>query len=280
MRYDLTDKVALVTGATSGIGWEIAKGLAQLGAQVIVHGRSDAKLSRLLKRLPNTQNSDKHIAVKADFRDLSHVRKMTDQVLSETKKLDILVNNAGVWTPRRQTTKQGYELQFQVNYLAPFLTLQLLKNHLTKGRVVNITSAMHLRGHLDFADLMYEYRPYSGLGAYAQSKLALMMATKSWAEKTPADKFTINAVHPGIVRTKIASGMSWQALVFRAFGLFYLTPREGAVGPLRLAASPKYEGKTGGYYTNHEKTAPHPLVQDKAARERLWTVSKELCSIE
>lgn len=280
MRYDLSNKVALVTGATSGIGREVAKGLAQLGARVIVHGRSEAKLARLLKQLPDTQNSEKHISVKADFEDLDEVRAMADKVISSTNKLDILVNNAGVWTPKRRVTKQGYERQFQVNYLAPFLILHALQNQLSHGRVINVTSAAHLKGHLDFGDLMYEKRPYSGLGAYAQSKLALMMMTKSWAEKTPVDKFTVNAVHPGVVRTKIASGFSWQALVFNAFGLFYLTPREGAAGPLRLAASPRYEGKTGGYYANHEENSPHALVRDKAAREKLWVLSKELCGIE
>lgn len=279
MRYDLSGKRAFVTGATGGIGFEIAKGLALLGAHVTIHGRSERRIEKSLKQLQALTEPNRIDAVKADFGSFDQVNLMAETLVSKGQKLDILVNNAGRWTNKRRISDDGHELQFQINYLVPFLLTHRLQNMIEHGRVINLSSEAHQAADLRFDDLEYERRRYSSILAYGQSKLALTMATRSWSEKIHPEKFTINAVHPGVVRTNIASGYSFQALAFKAFGLFYLTPREGAMAPICLAADEKYAGKSGGYYRKRERATPQPLVEDKAARDRLWAVTNELLGI-
>lgn len=280
MRYNLSGKTAFVTGATSGIGFEIARGFALLGAHVIIHGRSDARLERSLKKLQAATDKARIECVQADFSSLNQVQALAKNLNDRNQKLDILVNNAGCWTNRRKTSQDGHELQLQVNYLVPFYLIHNLQGLLQGGRVINLSSDAHKRAAaLRFDDLEYEKRRYSGFLAYAQSKLALTMATKSWSEKIPPETFTVNAAHPGIVQTNIASGYSLQALAFKAFGVFYKTPREGARTPICLAADDKYADQSGGYYKNRELAAVHPLVNDKQARDELWTVTNKWLGI-
>jgi len=279
MRYNLSGKRAFVTGATGGIGFEIAKGLALLGAHVTIHGRSERRIEKSLKNLRALTEADRIDAVKADFGSLEQAKTMSDTLVSNGRKLDIFINNAGRWTNKRRISEDGHELQFQINYLVPFLLTHQLQGMIEHGRVINLSSEAHRAADLRFDDLEYEKRRYSSVLAYGQSKLALTMATKSWSEKVDPNKFTINAVHPGVVLTNIASGYSFQALAFKAFGLFYLTPREGAMAPICLAADDKYAGKSGDYYRKRERDKPHPLVDDKAARDRLWAVTNKWLGI-
>ena len=284
MRYDLHGKVALVTGATNGIGFEIAKGLAQLGAQVIVHGRDIERAQQTAETLGQVASSNiQHLYINANFNSFDEVHRLAEQTCSATNHLDILINNVGVWTPDKDLSKDGLELQFQVNHLSPFLLTHLLQDHIIKssgGRVINVSSAMHLRGTIDYEDPNFNRRRYNGLSAYAQSKLAMVMASKSWSEVFDPEKCTVNSVHPGVVRTNIARGFSLQALAFRAFGLFYLTPREGAATPIYLAAEPKLAGKTGGYYRKYETATTHPWVNDEQQRSKLWELSRKLALID
>lgn len=280
MRYDLSGKVALVTGATGGIGAEIAKGLAMLGAQIFLHGRDAKKVEDACAALPQMRNVKPHQGVVADFSSLAAVSKLADTVTQQAEKLDILVNNAGIWVPERHLSTEGHELQFAVNYLAPFLLTERLRPLLADAggaKTINLASAMHLRGSLNFNDLMFEHHRYSGIDAYAQSKLALVMATREWAKRVPAQDISFFAVHPGIVRTNIAGTSGWQSMMFNAFGLFYLTPREGARTPIYLAAEPNLQHLSGHYFREYEKSRVHKLVDDADARTRLWTLSEALC---
>lgn len=284
MRYDLHGKTALVTGATSGIGFETAKGLAQLGARVIVHGRCLERARTAATALPQlTDESTKHLYIEADFNSFQKVHKLAEQTISLTDHLDILINNAGTWTPKKILSEDGLERQFQVNHLSPFLLTHLLQEHILQsgdGRVINVASAMHMRGTVNFEDPCFRHRRYNGLSAYAQSKLAVVSASKSWSEVFSPNQCTVNAIHPGIVRTNIARGANIQGLIFRAFGLFHLTPREGAATSVFLAAEPEMATKTGRYYHRYEQARTHPCVMDAKHRARLWRLSRKLTLID
>jgi NAD(P)-dependent dehydrogenase (short-subunit alcohol dehydrogenase family) len=201
----------LVTGATDGLGHALALDLARRGATVLLHGRSDARLSDAARELREATGSARLRAYRAAFSSLDEVRRLAERVLAE-ERLDVLVNNAGIGagppgTPRQESA-DGYELRFAANYLAPFLltnALLLLLRRSAPARIVNFASAGQVP--LDFGDLMLE-RDHDGGRAYRQSKLAEVMFTFELAERLDRagePGVTVNALHPAtFMNTKMA----------------------------------------------------------------------------
>jgi NAD(P)-dependent dehydrogenase (short-subunit alcohol dehydrogenase family) len=173
----ISEKTILVTGATDGIGKATALQLADLGARVIVHGRTGKRVGEALRDFPLSAKID---AISADFTSLRQVREMAREILERYPRLDVLVNNAGVYQKERLVTEDGYEATFQINYLAPFYLTYLLHELLLKSapsRVVNVSSMVHSAGEMHLDDLQAERRPYDGYDAYAQSKLGNVLFT-------------------------------------------------------------------------------------------------------
>src|SRR5215470_10969586 len=177
---NIEDKTVLVTGSTDGVGRLVARRLADQGARVLIHGRDRTRSEQLLKEI---QAADRGSAVflPADFSSLAEVRRLADTVRQECDRLDILINNAGIGSGgsdgKRETSQDGFELRFAVNYLAGFLLTRLLLPLLkasAPARIVNVSSAGQQA--IDFADVMLT-RDYSGARAYCQSKLAQVMFT-------------------------------------------------------------------------------------------------------
>ena len=187
----MTKKV-LVTGSSDGIGLETARQLKALGHEVIVHGRNHA---RAQGAVPGAQNWV------CDFSSLEDVRTAAARLPAG---IDVLINNAGVYLQKREVTRDGYELTFQVNHLAHFLLTNLLLPSLSDGaRIINVSSQVHSGGRIDWDDPMAE-RSFSGYGAYAQSKLANILFTRELARRQT--KATVNALHPGVIGTKLLHG--------------------------------------------------------------------------
>lgn len=267
MHVDLKGKRALVTGATGGIGYETAKGLLSLGADVIITGRSEQKLALTQEYLRKDTGRDTVSLIQADFSDLAQVQSLAEQA----EALDILVNNAGVITNARTLSAKGHDLQWQVNFLAPaLLSLKLGPAMQPTGRIVNVASGAHKRGKLHLDDPSFEGRPYSALAAYAQSKLAMVMLTRHlgalWAETGP----NVYAVHPGVVRTGFAQGTGALGIAFNLFKPFYKSPRRGARGVLSASCSPFTKDDTGCYYDGMLKQKPSKQAQDDSACRSLY----------
>jgi NAD(P)-dependent dehydrogenase (short-subunit alcohol dehydrogenase family) len=292
---DLTGKLAVVTGATGGLGYETALGLAQAGASVVLAGRNGDKGRQAIGRIRSLYPDALVRFEEVDLAELRSIAAFADRLLAQGKAIDILVNNAGVMTPpQRKTTKDGFELQFGTNHLGHFALTGRLLPLLAGGRgprVVNVASLMHRVGKMRFDDLQWE-KSYSPEGGYGQSKLANMLFTFELQRRSDAGGWGLmsNAAHPGASRTDLIAnqmGTSFRAKVAtRMVGLIGQSAADGALPTLYAATSP--EARSGGYYGPDGmleiKGAVAPAVISKRARDvsaaqRLWVVSEELTGV-
>ncbi len=273
-----TKKSALVTGATGGIGYAVAFDLARQGAHIYLHGRNaqmvDGAVANLRRALPQAEVTP----VVADFTDLAQVRRMAAEIASP---LDILVNNAGCWTAARSETSDGFETQFAVNYLSPFLLTELLLPKLhtaAAARIVMVSSKVHARGDIDFEDLMLRQGRYNGVTAYANSKLCGLLMMTSLAARLVGSNICINAAHPGAVATDIARAGGAVAFLLRLGRPFLLSPAQGARTPVMLAIDPSIL-TSGVYYENEQPAQMHKNASDAAIAEKLYLISVKLVGL-
>ena len=266
----------VVTGATDGIGRSTARALARHGADVVVHGRSAAKVEAVVAELRDLTGRAPPAPLIADLASLEDIRAAGRAFVSRGRPLDVLVNNAGVFMTQRQLSPDGHELSFAVNHLAPFLLTHLLMEALVaapRGRVVHVSSMAHARGRIDFDDLDF-VRGFSGLRAYATTKLMNVLFSNELARRLRASarsaQVTSNALHPGVVTTK---------LLREGFGMNgHDSLDEGAATSVHLAVSPDVDGVTGAYFARNSPTRPASVVNDVDAL-RLYELSTTLTSV-
>lgn len=282
-------RTIIVTGANSGIGFEIARALAAHGAQVILAVRDEAKGTEAIEKL-RAEHPDAALELRyVDLADLETVRAFATGV----KKLDVLINNAGVMMPPRTLTKQGYELQFGVNHLGHFALTALVFDALKRsadGRVVTVTSRQHNRGRMHFDDLHGEHK-YSRAGFYAQSKLANVVFGLELHRRLRAAELPVRSVlaHPGVVVTNLqTTGPTGLTKVALQLGsrLIAQPADMGALPPLYAAVHPDVDsGQLIGPDARNEAkgypTVVEPLeaARDRDVARRLWDVSEELSGI-
>ncbi|HTX96941.1 MAG TPA: SDR family NAD(P)-dependent oxidoreductase [Mycobacterium sp.] len=261
-----TSPTVLVTGATDGIGYATARRFVDEGATVYLHAPDQDSGEMAMTRLVKDGAEPLRLyLVVADFTRLDEVARLADTLAGTLPALDVLVNNAAIGAPQgRIHTRDGHELTFQVNYLAPYLLTTKLLPRLTGagGRVVNLSSVTHLGGNIKWKNLAGDQ--YWPLAAYAQSKLALTMYTKSLAEAGGAS-FTALSVHPGVFGTRL---LPFYGRVGR--------PAEEAAPILTTLASPTYPVVDGGYYDGLSFGKAAALVDNPRARSRLEKLSTHL----
>ena len=290
----LVGRSALVTGATGGLGYETALGLARLGARVILAGRNDPKGSAALARIRQAVPGAKVGFERLDLASLASIAALAAKLGDGPDALDILVNNAGVMAPaRRQTTADGFEMQFGTNYLGHFaLTARLMPVLLRsrpEARVVSLASLAHRLGRIDFDDLEAE-QSYEPWVAYRQSKLAMLIFARELQQRANRHDWAVRSIaaHPGWALTDIIDNGPGRSqnplktmlmnLVFRLRGQ---SAEAGALPILFAATAP--EAEPGGYYgpAGHGElrgpVAPSrvmPQATDPETARRLWEVSE------
>jgi NAD(P)-dependent dehydrogenase (short-subunit alcohol dehydrogenase family) len=267
---DPNPKTVLITGATNGLGRAVAGRLAQPGMTLLLHGRDRQRGAEIVAKAARA--GAKAAFYRADFAALREVRALGEQVASEHPRLHLLINNAGIgFGPpgsRRETSAEGYELRFAVNYLAPVLLTQCLLPTLVAAapsRIVNVASVGQQA--IDFDDVMLA-RGYSGVRAYRQAKLALIMWTFDLAEALCPRGVTVNALHP-------ATFMDTQ-MVLEAGVTPMSTVDEGARAVLNLAAGDAGAKTTGGYFDGLNPGRSKDQAYDEGARERLRRLTRDL----
>jgi NAD(P)-dependent dehydrogenase (short-subunit alcohol dehydrogenase family) len=269
----MTEKTILVTGSTDGVGRFVASRLAAAGALVLIHGRDRQRGEGLVAEI--AQKGGKARFYQADLASLVEVRQLAEEIAGDHRRLDVLVNNAGIGSAgrsgRRETSRDGHELRFAVNYLAGFLLTRLLLPLIkasAAARIVNVSSAG--QEAIDFDDVMLTHG-YSGTRAYCQSKLAQIMFTFDLAQELAGSRVTATCLHP-------ATYMN--TTMVRAAGHTPIsTVGEGAEAILNLAASAATEGETGLYFNGLRQARVLAQAYDAKARARLRALSFELCGL-
>ena len=277
----MTSKLCIVTGASSGIGTETAIGLARQGCHVVMVGRNPRKSEEARKRVWAAVPGAKVDLLLADFASLQAVRDLAATILDHYDRIDVLVNNAGLFEMKRRMTKDGFEMTFGVNHLAPFLLTNLLLDRLKasgSARIVNVASIAHRRAHLDFTDLQSQ-TSYSWLTAYSRSKLANILFTRELAKRLAETSVTANSLHPGLVATSIARSGFLPRIGMMLGRPFLISPARGAETSVYLAISPEVEGVSGKYFAKSEEADTAPNAQSDEDAARLWEVSAKMVGI-
>jgi len=278
----MKEKTCMVTGATSGIGLATAQALAQQGATVIVVGRNPEKGATTVARIRQETGNPSVEFMLADLSVQAEIRHLAREFQSRYSRLDVLVNNAGGFFLKRQLSADGIEMTLALNYLNFFLPTHLLLDTLkasAPARIVNVSSTVHKNAQIDFENLQRE-RKYSGIGAYGQSKLAVVLFTYELARRLEGTQVTVNALHPGFVATNIATNNGWPFKLFVPLGRFIaLSPKKGAQTSIYLASSPEVAGVTGKYF-DKKKAAPLTAAPyDQAVAQRLWEISVKMTGL-
>jgi NAD(P)-dependent dehydrogenase (short-subunit alcohol dehydrogenase family) len=286
---DQTGRIVIVTGASSGIGFEAAKQLSNKNAKVIIAVRNLEKGTAALQKIQSQNAKADVLVMLLDLADLNSVKQFAEDFNKQFSRLDLLINNAGVMIPPYSKTKDGFELQFGTNHLGHFaLTAQLfdLVKKTAGSRIVNVSSAAHKYGNLNFDDLNWEKRNYKAWKAYGDSKISNLYFTYELQRRLIANKSNIKvtAAHPGWTATDLQrhSGL------FEFLNTFFaMKIEQGALPTLRAATddaanSGDYFGPDGwqewkGYPI---KVKSNELSHDKNIAKKLWEVSEELTNIK
>ncbi|WP_375465960.1 SDR family NAD(P)-dependent oxidoreductase [uncultured Methylobacterium sp.] len=273
-------KTCLVTGATSGIGYETALGLARAGARVGIVGRDAGKVRACADAIRAAAPGVTIDGFVADLAAQAEIRRLADEIRALYPRLDVLVNNAGAIFDRRETTIDGFERTWALDHLGyVLLTLELLDLLKASGRpgagarIVNVASAAHTRGRIAFDDLQGEHS-YGALRAYSQAKLGNVLFTYALARRLAGSTVTVNALHPGVIDTGFAKNTG--GLFGTAWGLirpFLTKPADGAATSLHLATAPSVEGVSGRYFARSRETSSSAYSRDEAVQERTFALS-------
>jgi retinol dehydrogenase 12 len=278
-------KICLITGATSGIGAVTARELARQGAHVIIVGRSAEKGARTAEQIRSETGATSVDSLTADLSVRGEVARLADVVRARYPRLDVLVNNAGAMYWHRRLSADGVEMTLALNHFSYFMLANLLLPLLKQSapaRIVNVASDAHKRMAINFDDIELAER-YSGWKAYQQSKLANILFTYELARRLEGTNVTANALHPGFVRTnflEVFDNARGGWFVKQIANMVALTPEQGALTSIYLASSPEVDGISGRYFVKKKPIASSPQSQDRAAAERLWTVSEEMSEVK
>ena len=285
---DQAGRVAIVTGANSGIGYETARALAKKGATVIMACRNQGKGEAAAQQIRGEKPKGAVEMMRLDLGDLDSVRAFADEFKGHYDRLDLLINNAGIMHPPFGKTKQDFETQFGVNHLGHFALTGLLLDLIRStphARIVTVSSAAHRFGRIDFDNLNAE-KGYRSNAAYGQSKLANLLFTYELQRKLQAagsDTIAV-AAHPGWTATNLQQNSG----VVRFFNRFFAqTPYMGALPTLRAATAPDVQG--GEYYGPGKrmemvgypvKVGSNGRSHDTAVAAELWAVSEEMTGVQ
>ncbi|XAR50216.1 Very-long-chain 3-oxoacyl-CoA reductase [Bertholletia excelsa] len=281
---------AIVTGATSGIGAETARVLAKRGVRVVIPARNIKKAAKVKEDIQRESPGAEVMLFEIDLSSLASVHRFCSRFLSLGLPLNILVNNAGKFSQKLEFSEDKVEMTFATNYLGHFLLTELLLDNMVEtaentgiqGRIINVSSVIHswVKRESFCFKKMLNPKNYNGTRAYAQSKLANILHAKELARQLKAKNasVSINAVHPGIVKTGIIrdhKGFITDSLFFLASKLLKTTS-QGASTTCYVALSPQVEKVSGKYFADCNESSCSGLANDESAAQKLWRQTKAL----
>ena len=272
-------KLCVLTGATSGVGYQAARRLAQGGASLVLVCRNSLKAAQVQAELQHACGNQVDV-LQADLSKLDEVRTAADMILERYPQIDMLINNAGLHNTHRILTEQGFETVFCVNHLASFLLTRLLLDRMVASapsRILQVNSQGHRFGGLDLTDLTWQRRRYRGLQGYGASKVAQLLTVWELAERLQGTGVTINAMHPGEVHTNIGmnNGPIYRFYQRYLIGWTLKDPVISGEAIYYLVAAPEMAGISGRFFnlTIDEKPAKHAI--DRELGKRVWVISEQ-----
>lgn len=274
----MQNKVCVVTGGNAGIGKAIVIALARQQAQVVFvsrdAGRGQAALAEILQAAPNSRVE----MVVGDLGSIASTQRLAEKLLDKLPAIHVLINNAGIWITKRILNEDGLELSFMVNYLAPFILTNRLLSRMqasAPARIVNVNAGLYVNGRLDL-NRTPTGQDFSRIRTYADSKLANVFFTQELAHRIAGSGVTVNAVHPGVIRTDLGASPGLIGVGLKLVKRFWQSPMVGADAPVWLATAPELDAVSGRYFVLREDTPVAAVAQDNNLAQRLWTFSEEL----
>ena len=275
----LDRKVCLITGGTSGIGKETALALARMGAIIVLPARNMELAARVKQEIIEQTGNTLVDIMPCDMASMVSIIAFANAIKAKYDRLHILINNAGIMQAKRKVSRDGIELIFAVNHLAPFLLTKLLLDLMkvsAPARIINVASEAHENVILNFDDLESR-KTYSSFKVYGQSKLANILFTLKLSQMLMGTGVTANSLHPGVVATNIFNVLP--PVLRHLAKWFMLTPAQGAETTVYLASSPEVENMTGEYFNKKKIAYTSSIARDTAVAERLWVASEAFLSV-
>ncbi|MGB2994264.1 MAG: SDR family oxidoreductase [Paenisporosarcina sp.] len=272
-------KVAIVTGANSGMGLATTIELAKQGFHVVMMCRNEEKGLRALKDAISQSQSSSIELIQGDLGSFESIRNFASAFQTKSEHLDVLINNAGVVTVKRELTSEGHEAQLGVNHLGHFYLTQLLLNELqraTQGRIIVVSSGAHKWGKIDIQDMEMS-RGYNVAKGYGRSKLANLLFMQELTSRLEGTNVTINAVHPGAVSTNLGINRKTEfgRIFVNLLKPFFLTPTQGAQTAIHLATSNEVASISGKYFYQMKEDTMSKLAQNPHLAKGLWLWSEQ-----
>lgn len=282
---DLSGKVAIVTGANSGIGVETVRALTHAGADVVLCSRDLAAGDRAAESIRSGNVKGKITVKQLDLADFSSISAFSESVNKELSRLDLLILNAGVMACPLMRTKEGFEMQIGVNHIGHFYLTSLLLPKLkasgtaeSPSRVVSVSSLAHTFGQINLEDLNYNQRKYYSWGSYGQSKLANVLFVRELARRMEAENSHVKAysLHPGAIKTNLQRHMGWMNIPFSLFSPLLKTQAQGAATTIVAATAPDIP--SGAYLADCKEAKSSAAGRDMSVASALWAKTEELVS--
>jgi len=279
----MAGKLCVVSGSTSGVGLAAVRRLARAGAGIVMLCRNPNKAEAVQRELVTRTNAPVEVVL-ADFSDLASLRVAAEVLLRDYPQIDVLINSAGLFSTSRTITGDGFETVFCVNHLAPFLLTHLLLERLKQSapaRIIQVNSEGHRFGGLDLADLNWEHRRYNGYRGYGASKIAQLLATWEFADRLQGTGVTINAMHPGDVRTNIGNnnGPLYRWFQRIVIGPMLKDPAISGEALYTLAAAPELADVSGRFFHLTIDEAPAAHAMDRQKGRQVWEASMRLTGL-
>ncbi|MEL6253858.1 MAG: SDR family NAD(P)-dependent oxidoreductase [Bacteroidota bacterium] len=274
-------KQAIVTGGTQGIGTEICRQLLAQNFEVIFIGRDKSSGAAVQKDL---QSAYPGLSVKylpGDLGNIASCKQLASEIQSHTDKIDLLINNAGIWPTTLSTNSDGLEMAFMVNHLAPLILTKELLPHIQKAdnsRIVNVNAGLYIKGKASAEETPYG-KDFHKIKTYCNTKLCNVMATLEIADRLKGSGTTINALHPGVIKTQLGDFGGIMGVLLRFVKRFWKTPAQGAEAPVWLATAPELKGVNGKYYNEKEEMELSDDAKDASLRKSIWDKSLELAGL-
>ena len=282
-------KLVLITGGTNGIGKAAALALAKMGAEIIIVGRDEIKTRKVLHDLKSLSGNNEIDMLVADLSSIAEIKRVAEEFLQRYDRLDVLLNNVGASFSEFHASVDGYEMTFALNHISYFLLTNLLLETIRKtakaqgaARIINVSSSAHTsaKNGVDL-DNLRTTKGFGNFGAYSESKLANLLFTYELARRLDGSGVTVNAMHPGFVRTGFGHNMKgiMSAAIKLLQRLIARTPEKGAETLVYLASSPNVADISGQYWIDLKQVASSEISYNREQQSRLWAFSAAITAL-